>query len=62
MQITLEIWYDPVNLYTFIFSYGLPLWLKLVKNTPAVWETWVGKIPWRRERLPVQCSGLEVTV
>ena len=31
---------------------------QLVKNPPAVWETWVwslgwvGKIPWRRERLP----------
>ena len=29
---------------------------QLVKNLPAVWETWVrslvGKIPWRRERLP----------
>ena len=25
---------------------------KLVKNLPAMWETWVGKIPWRRERLP----------
>ena len=28
---------------------------QLVKNAPAVWETWfnpwVGKIPWRRERL-----------
>ena len=28
----------------------------LVKNPPEVWETWVrswvGKIPWRRERLP----------
>ena len=28
----------------------------LVKNLPAMWETcvrpWVGKIPWRRERLP----------
>ena len=27
-----------------------------VKNLPAIWETWipslVGKIPWRRERLP----------
>ena len=21
-------------------------------NPPAMWETWVGKIPWRRERLP----------
>ena len=29
---------------------------QLVKNPPAVWETWVdpwvGKIPWRRESLP----------
>ena len=25
---------------------------QLVKNTPAMQETWVGKIPWRRERLP----------
>ena len=29
---------------------------QLVKNSPAMWETgfdpWVGKIPWRRERLP----------
>ena len=25
---------------------------QLVKNLPAMWETWVGKIPWRREHLP----------
>ena len=25
---------------------------QLVKNLPAVCETWVGKIPWRREKLP----------
>ena len=29
---------------------------QLVKNPPAMWETWVqswvGKIPWGRERLP----------
>ena len=25
---------------------------QLVKNPPAMWETWVGKILWRRERLP----------
>ena len=25
---------------------------QLVKNPPATWKTWVGKIPWRRERLP----------
>ena len=30
---------------------------QLVKNPPAMWETWfdlwVGKTPWRRERLPI---------
>ena len=25
---------------------------QLVKNLPAMRETWVGKIPWRTERLP----------
>ena len=25
---------------------------QLVKNPSAMWETWVGKILWRRERLP----------
>ena len=25
---------------------------QLVKNLPAMWEAWVAKIPWRRERLP----------
>ena len=25
---------------------------QIVKNSPAIWETWVGKIPWRREQLP----------
>ena len=25
---------------------------QLVKNLPAVWETWVGKIPWRRAWQP----------
>ena len=25
---------------------------QLVKNPPAMRETWLGKIPWRRERLP----------
>ena len=36
---------------------------QLVKNPPAVWrpgfDTWVGKIPWRRERLPILgfCPG-----
>ena len=26
---------------------------QLVKNLPAMQETWIGKIPWRRERLPI---------
>ena len=39
--------------------YKQNLVVQLVKNLPAVWETWVGKIPWRRERLPLQYSGLE---
>ena len=37
---------------------------QLVKNLPAMWDTWVfnpwvGKIPWRREKYPLQYSGLE---
>ena len=32
---------------------------QLVKNTPTIQKTWVGKIPWRRERLPLKYSGLE---
>ena len=26
--------------------------VQLVKNPPVMQETWIGKIPWRRERLP----------
>ena len=41
---------DSVQVHT-----GFPV-TQLVKNPPAIWETWfdpwVGKIPWRRERLP----------
>ena len=37
-------------------SQGASLIAQLVKNPPAMWEAgfnpWVGKIPWRRERLP----------
>jgi len=29
---------------------------QLVKNLPAMQETWVEKIPWRRERLPTHSS------
>ena len=37
---------------------------RLLCNLPAMrekpgFDSWVGKIPWRRERLPTQCSGLE---
>ena len=28
-----------------------------IKNLPTVWETWVAKIPWRRERLPTPVLG-----
>ena len=41
---------------------------QLVKNPPAIRETWVGKIPWRRERLPTpvfwprELRGLEKPV
>ena len=30
-----------------------------IKNPPAVQETWVGKIPWRRAWQPPQYSCLE---
>ena len=32
---------------------------QLVKNLPTIWDTWVGKIPWRGEGYPLQYSGLE---
>ena len=31
--------------------YWTSLVAQLVKNLPTMWETWVRKIPWRRERL-----------
>ena len=45
---------------SFIAGHCLTHWAslvaQLVKNPPAMWDTWVrswvGKIPWRRERLP----------
>ena len=39
-----------------------PFWLKLVKNPPAMWETWVQslrKLPWEGKGYPLQYSGLE---
>ena len=42
--------------YPLQYSWG-PLVAQLVKNLPAMQETsvypWVGKIPWRREWLPI---------
>ena len=36
---------------------------QLIKNLLAMWEAWVRSLgwedPWRRERLPLQYSGLE---
>ena len=36
---------------------------QMAKNSPVMQETWVqslgGKIPWRRESYPLQCSCLE---
>ena len=44
------------------FSEG-SLVAQLVKNLPAVWQTWVRSLGWedpqRRERLPTQYSGWE---
>ena len=39
------------------FEEQFPFWRAslvslLAKNLPTMWETWVRKIPWRRERLP----------
>ena len=32
---------------------------QLVKNPPAMWETWVGRSPGERKGYPLQHSGLE---
>ena len=37
--------------YPLQYSWASPV-AQLVKNLPAMRETWVGKIPWRRKRLP----------
>ena len=38
---------------------GAFLLAQTVKNLPAVQETWLGKIPWRREWQPTPYSCLE---
>ena len=39
-----------------MYIYAVIYKFQLVKNPPAMWETWVrswvGKIPWKREQLP----------
>ena len=41
--------------YSLQYSWA-SLMAQLVKNPPAMWETWVGKIPWRREIRPTPVS------
>ena len=38
--------------YPFQYSWA-SLVAQLVKNLPAMWETWVKSLGWRRERLPI---------
>ena len=45
--------------YHFSRSLKSSLVTQLVKNLPEMWETWVGKIPWRRERLLTSVFWLE---
>ena len=44
--------------YTLQYSWA-SLVAQRVKNPPAMRETWVGKIPWRRAWQPTQYSCLE---
>ena len=51
-------WYDPLEKGLTIHSsiFGLSLWLSWWRIHPQCWRPgfnpWVGKIPWRKERLP----------
>ena len=46
-------WEDPLEKDRLPIQYSwASLVVQLVKNPPATWETWVGTIPWRREKLP----------
>ena len=58
-----QYYYDTCLIYLYnhnLYLCSMKLWVslvaQLVKNPPAMWETWVWplgwKIPWRRERLP----------
>ena len=43
---------EQVEADQFFEDLGASLVAQLVKNLPAMWETWVGKIPWRRAWQP----------
>ena len=49
--------YQNFQNFPFIMKLRASLIAQLVKNLPAMQETWfnswVGKIPWRRDRLPI---------
>ena len=49
---------------SFVFNMGIIIKIgfpggSVVKNPPAVWETWVGKMPWRKawQPAPIFLSG-----
>ena len=42
-----------------VYKLKASLVAQLVKNLPAMWETWVGKIPWRRAWQPTPGFSLE---
>ena len=47
--------YDSENLdsrFWYLHLERASLVAQVVKNPPAMWETWIGKIPLRREGLP----------
>ena len=57
MKVILKHWLKwRVGETRFLFVIPFSAWAspvaQLVKNLPAIRETWVGRIPWRRERLP----------
>ena len=37
---------EQLTLISLIAVLRLPLWLQLVKNLPAMWETWVQSLGW----------------
>ena len=46
------LWFLNKCLFIYLWLFWASLVAQLVKNLPAMQETWVGNIPWRRERLP----------